>query len=110
MAFEPSSWKIYCPDCVQRKIGKTVDGSFSCTKCGCEFTHNWKAWITRGVPMCLLFLFLMLQVTECFSAPRGLIISLVIMGIIVSFLGPDPYLIIKHGDLPKATAGETEPR
>jgi hypothetical protein len=61
MAFEPTAWKIYRPECGQRKIGKSADGSFVCSECGCEFRHNWRAWIIVGTPSCVLALVVMLM-------------------------------------------------
>jgi Mn2+/Fe2+ NRAMP family transporter len=101
MAFEPTAWRLYCPECGHLKISKTPDGSFSCPVCGCEFRHNWKAWIITGTPFCALFLIVMLDFMSLVSPSRGLIISLVVVSMVVAFVSPDSYRVVKHGQLAK---------
>ena len=96
MAFEPTAWKIYCPECGQRKISKSAAG-FVCPECGCEFRHNWRAWIIAGTPFCVLVLVVMLMVTSVLPDSRSLVIFLVIVSMIVGFMSHDFYRVVKHG-------------
>ena len=99
MAFEPTAWRIGCPECGDRRIAKTTDGSFDCTNCGCVFRHNWRAWILGGMPFCLTFVTLMLEVTSVVEVPRGLWNALLVLSMIALwFASSRLYRVTKHGD------------
>ena len=108
MSFEPIAWKIYCPECGQRKISKSADGRFSCPECGCEFRHNWKSWIIAGAPFCVLVLVVMLDVLSVISVSRGTVIILVAVSMVIGFVSPDFYRVVKHGHLPEDSADESD--
>jgi uncharacterized membrane protein YesL len=108
MAFEPTAWKIYCPECGQRKIGKAADGSFCCSECGCEFRHNWKAWVIAGAPFCMLALVIMLDVTSLVSVSRSVVTLLVVVSIVIVFIAPDFYRVVKHGHSEEDSANEKD--
>jgi hypothetical protein len=108
MSFEPIAWKIYCPECGQRKISKTADGSFSCPECGCEFRHNWKAWFIAGTPVCVLFLVIMLDIMSLLSVSRSVVTFLVVVGIVIGFFSPEFYRVVKHAHLPEDSVDEND--
>lgn len=101
MAFEPKAWKNYCPECGEQRVLKMSGGAFSCAKCGCEFRHNWQAWMFAGVPFCVVFVALLLDLTAVVSLPRALFISLIIVSMIANRLTADHlYRVVKHGICP----------
>lgn len=108
MEFEPTAWKIYCPECGQRKIGRAADGSFSCPECGCEFRHNWTAWAIAGTPFCVLFLAVMLDFVSLVSVSRSVIMCLVVVSMVVIFVAPDVYRVVKRGHSEEDSADEND--
>ncbi len=108
MSFEPIAWKIYCPECGQRKISKAADGSFGCPECGCEFRHNWKSWIIAGTPFCVLVLVVMLDVLSVISVSRATVTILVVVSMVIGFFSPDFYRVVKHGHLPEDSVDEND--
>ena len=98
MGFEPQEWRLICPECGHTKIGKTPVGSFACVQCGCEFKHNWKAWILVGTPWFLLLAFLLTVFSTLSSLPDKYFYALLLVCIVAYFVSPDFYKVLKHGN------------
>jgi hypothetical protein len=97
MGFEPTEWKVYCPECGKRKIAKTATGNFICSGCACEFRHNWKAWFIVGTPVCVLLLVMMLDFLSLLSVPNSVITFLLVVCVVAIFAAPDSYRVVKRG-------------
>lgn len=82
MAFE--SFRNYCPKCGDEiKLVKNTSGNFVCSKCSCEFTHNWRAWLIIGLPF-----------VACAAAPwliSSKLVMSILLGVCILAIGLSPH-------------------
>ncbi len=104
-----STSRNYCPECGEEiNLIKTPSGAFCCTECGCEFTHNWRAWLIIGVPISIFALVAIVEAATLRLLPQWVHWTFLALSVGAIWLSPDWYSILKHGRLPKDSRDETD--
>ena len=97
MAFE--EFKNYCPECGAKiKNRKVATGRFRCSKCNCEYVRHWRTWLIVGIPWLAFFLWMIGSVAYQKFPGRGPMYLCAGICVLILFLAPNEYRVVKHGD------------